>query len=108
MSISEQVNKLREAVKSYRPYVPYYVIGLLHNAADTIESLSEKLEDFERSAEEEKVWRYCAECKHYTPLPNGVRGGKRGYCEKRYPRDSRRGCIRACKIFSEKDNMNDP
>ncbi len=29
MSISEQVNKLREAVKSYRPYVPYYVIGLL-------------------------------------------------------------------------------
>jgi len=44
MSISEQVNKLREAVKSYRPYVPYYVIGLLHNAADTIESLSAKLQ----------------------------------------------------------------
>ncbi len=45
MSISEQVNKLREAVKSYRPYVPYYVIGLLHNAADTIESLSAKLKE---------------------------------------------------------------
>lgn len=44
MNISEQVNKLREAVKSYRPYVPYYVIGLLHNAADTIESLSAKLQ----------------------------------------------------------------
>ncbi len=44
MSISEQVNKLREAVKSYRPYVPYYVIGLLHNAADTIESLFAKLQ----------------------------------------------------------------
>lgn len=43
--ISEQINKLREAVKSYRPYVPYYVIGLLHNAADTIESLSAKLKE---------------------------------------------------------------
>jgi len=42
--ISDQINKLREAVKSYRPYVPYYVIGLLHNAADTIESLSAKLQ----------------------------------------------------------------
>lgn len=49
--ISEQINKLREAVKSYRPYVPYYVIGLLHNAADTIESLSAKLADMDRSAE---------------------------------------------------------
>lgn len=43
--ISEQINKLRETVKSYRPYVPYYVIGLLHNAADTIESLSAKLKE---------------------------------------------------------------
>lgn len=43
--ISEQINKLREAVKSYRPYVPYYVIGLLHNAADTIEALSAKQEN---------------------------------------------------------------
>lgn len=50
--ISEQINKLREAVKSYRPYVPYYVIGLLHNAADTIESLSAKLADMDRSAED--------------------------------------------------------
>lgn len=49
--ISEQINKLREAVKSYRPYVPYYVIGLLHNAADTIESLSAKLADMERPEE---------------------------------------------------------
>lgn len=52
--ISEQINKLREAVKSYRPYVPYYVIGLLHNAADTIEVLSAKLAaaNMERSAED--------------------------------------------------------
>lgn len=49
--ISEQINKLREAVKSYRPYVPYYVIGLLHNAADTIESLSAKLEKANKELE---------------------------------------------------------
>lgn len=49
--ISEQIKKLREAVKSYRPYVPYYVIGLLQNSSDTIESLSAKLADMDRSAE---------------------------------------------------------
>lgn len=60
--ISEQINKLREAVKSYRPYVPYYVIGLLHNAADTIESLSTKLADMERSAEDcGGGWIPCSE-----------------------------------------------
>lgn len=57
--ISEQINKLREAVKSYRPYVPYYVIGLLHNAADTIESLSAKLADMDRSAEDCGGWILC-------------------------------------------------
>lgn len=60
--ISEQINKLREAVKSYRPYVPYYVIGLLHNAADTIEALSAKLADMERSAEDcGDGWIYCGD-----------------------------------------------
>lgn len=57
MSISEQVNKLREAVKSYRPYVPYYVIGLLHNAADTIESLSAKLKEADCGG----GWIYCGD-----------------------------------------------
>lgn len=64
--------------------------------------------NMERSAELEKVWRYCKECKYYTPLKPGVRGGARGHCEKRYQRDSRRGCTRACKMFSEKDNKNEP
>lgn len=55
--ISEQINKLREAVKSYRPYVPYYVIGLLHNAADTIESLSAKLKEADCGG----GWIYCGD-----------------------------------------------
>lgn len=107
--ISEQVKNIRNIEKSYRVYIPSIIAENLREAADTIESLSTKLQaaNMERSAEEGKVWRYCKECEHYTPLPNGVRGGKRGYCEKRYPRDSRRGCIRACKMFSEKKGVDE-
>lgn len=108
MSISEQIKDLRiyEKCKEF----PWPTRQIFKEAANTIESLSEKLQaaNIERSAELEKVWRYCKECKYYTPLKPGVRGGARGYCEKRYPRDSRRGCTRACKMFSEKDNKNEP
>lgn len=70
MNISEQVNKLREAVKSYRPYVPYYVIGLLQNAADTIESLSAKLADMERSDEDcGGGWIYCGDGENLPKEP---------------------------------------
>ena len=64
MSISEQVNKLREAAKSYRPYVPYYVIGLLHNAADTIESLSAKLKEADCGG----GWIYCGDGKNLPEI----------------------------------------
>lgn len=112
MSISEQVRELRIYASTYEesPFGREVegTAGVLRKAADTIESLTAKLADIERSAEEEKAWRYCKECEYYAPLPNGVRGVKRGHCEKRYPRDNRRGCTRACKMFVEKDNINEP
>ena len=110
MSIDEQVKELRYKADIFEKSgcAVDGIVKAFREAADTIESLSAKLADMERSAEEEKEWRYCKECEYYTPLPNGVRGGKRGHCEKRYPRDSRRGCTRACKMFSEKNNMNEP
>lgn len=74
MSISEQVNKLREAVKSYRPYVPYYVIGLLHNAADTIESLSAKLKEADRGG----GWIYCGDGKNLPEIECDVLLSTRG------------------------------
>lgn len=108
--ISEQVKELREYTNVSLYARECETKELLKQAADTIESLSAKLQaaNRERSADGKKTWRYCKECEHYTPLPSGVRGGKRGYCEKRYPRDSRRGCIRACTMFSEKGNKNEP
>ncbi len=108
MNIIEQIKELRKLSEDIK-FVPS-LRKIFSEAADTIESLSAKLQEAntEQSAELEKVWRYCKECKYYTPLKPGVRGGARGHCEKRYPRDSRRGCTRACKMFSEKDNANEP
>lgn len=110
MSISEQVKELRELADDMEKYVGLRPKPrILRETADTIESLSAKLQEtnMEQTAELEKVWKYCKECKYYTPLKPGVRGGARGHCEKRYPKDSRRGCTRACKMFSEKDSVNE-
>lgn len=44
-------------------------------------------------------YRYCEECKNFIALPDGVRGGKRGYCKRRRRNDARSGRLRACKLF---------
>lgn len=51
------------------------------------------------AGKENCVYRYCEECKKFIPLPNGVRGGKRGYCKRRRRGDTRSGRSRACKLF---------
>lgn len=109
MDISEQIRKLKEFADEYAKCGRWYVADTFKEAADTIEALSAKLQaaNIDRSAEGEKTWRYCEECEHYTPMPSGARGGKRGHCEKRYPKDLRSGRARACKMFSEKDNVNE-
>lgn len=58
MSISEQINELRIAAV----YKEHSLKMLLEQAADTIESLSEKLENMERSAEDcGGGWIYCGD-----------------------------------------------
>ena len=52
MSISEQVKELRDGSDVYKVGGFPEVSKLLKNAADTIESLSAKLADMERSAED--------------------------------------------------------
>lgn len=59
MSISEQVNELRDGSDVYKVGGFPEVSKLLKNAADTIESLSAKLADMERSAEDCGGWILC-------------------------------------------------
>lgn len=52
MSISEQVKELRKAEKWFEGACFPEAVELIDEAADTIEALSEKLADMERSAED--------------------------------------------------------
>lgn len=62
MSISEQVKELREIAKNWNPNTPINPVSVvLNKAADTIESLSAKLADMERSAEDCGGWIPCKE-----------------------------------------------
>lgn len=58
MSISEQVKELREAAEMYEGLDGG---NILREAADTIESLSAKLANMERSAEDCGGWIYCGD-----------------------------------------------
>lgn len=60
MSISEQVKELREHGQIHK-HNNRYTVNLLNQAADTIESLSAKLADMERSAEDYGGWIPCSE-----------------------------------------------
>ncbi|MCI9081476.1 MAG: DUF551 domain-containing protein [Lachnospiraceae bacterium] len=61
MSISEQVKELRESIRTYENaciYNPSVLIRQISEAAGTIEALSEKLANMERS-EDCSVWIMC-------------------------------------------------
>ena len=60
MSISEQVKELREFEIGWLHDVPM-AKGIMKQAADTIESLSAKLADMERSAEDKNSWQPISE-----------------------------------------------
>lgn len=60
---------------------------------DSMDTTGKKTDDY----------KHCKECKNYMSLPNGLRGGKRGYCKRRNIDDIRRGNQKACKLFV--DNM---
>lgn len=101
MSISEQINELRIAAV----YKEHSLKKLLEQAADTIESLSAKLQaaNMEQITENKQDdYKHCEECGNFAPLPNGVRGGKRGHCKMQHRIDARSGRSRACKLFVEK------
>lgn len=57
--ISEQVHYLRSLAADQTPEVLYEVFDALNEAADTIESLSAKLADMERLAEDCGGWIRC-------------------------------------------------
>lgn len=62
MNISEQVKELREIAKNWNPNTPINPVSVvLNKAADTIESLSAKLQaaNMERSAEDCGGWIEC-------------------------------------------------
>lgn len=61
--ISEQVRNIRDIAKSHRAYVPSVVTEMLTEAADTIESLSSKLQaaNMERSVDNGGGWIPCKE-----------------------------------------------
>lgn len=64
--IREQVRNIRDIAKSHRAYVPSVVTEMLTEAADTIESLSAKLQaaNMERSAEC-GGWIYCGDGRNF-------------------------------------------
>lgn len=45
---------------------------------------------------------HCIDCIQYVALPNGVRGGKIGFCKIRRRSEPRRGRRKACKRFEPK------
>lgn len=70
MDISEQAKKLRELAADMEKYVglrpkPH----ILREAADTIEALSAKLADMERSAEDSSGWIYCGDGENLPTEP---------------------------------------
>ena len=64
MSISEQVKDLRKWSEEYLGLGFQKTSDLLRDSADTIESLSAKLADMERSAEDCGGWIYCGDGKN--------------------------------------------
>lgn len=62
MSISEQVKELREIAKNFSEWEYNRFYDTISRAADTIESLSAKMADMERSAEDcGGGWILCSE-----------------------------------------------
>lgn len=69
MSISEQVKELRKAAKWFESACFPDGVKLVTEAADTIESLSAKLADMDRSAEDcSGGWIYCGDGKNLPEI----------------------------------------
>lgn len=69
MDISEQVKELRAYATVSLYSREYEVKELLNRAADTIEALSAKLADMERSAEDSSGWIYCGDGENLPTEP---------------------------------------
>lgn len=95
-NIKEQIRYLRELATDTE-YNEDELKKALNEAANTIEELS----GINKENRKKENYKHCEDCENFIPLPSGIRGGKRGHCKKRYPRDSRSGRVRACKQFSE-------
>lgn len=80
MSISEQVRELRKAAKWFESACFPDGVKLVTEAADTIEALSEKLADMDRSVEDcGSVWILCKD-----RLPGEKEGVKIGSTDKEF------------------------
>lgn len=73
MSTSEQVKELRKAAKWFEGACFSEGVKLVNQAADTIESLSAKLEDMERKAENcGSGWIYCGDGKNLPEIERDI------------------------------------
>lgn len=73
MSISEQVKELREVAKNLSEWEYNRFYNVIDRAADTIEALSAKLADMERSAEDcGGGWIYCGDGKNLPEIERDI------------------------------------
>lgn len=70
MDIIEQVKELRKAARWFDGTGLPEAIKLVNDAADTIESISAKLADMERQAEDGGGWIYCGDGENLPAEPS--------------------------------------